>query len=1030
MGGLEVMEVMGLGIAQPWMLPWIAAAVVPIVLAWLAMRRPRAVRFGATEFVARAARRQHVTRGGVSVPLTAVRAAAVAVAALAAARPFTTALGRTAVGPGGGAAGPRVECIVDDEGGDRDGARDLRRVLEALGQGPGRGETRGRPQVAVVAPATAGREAATTPTLFIVGDGTIPAAADARRIATAVSAGAAVLVCVGPRSMAEPVRGRLSAWLDDLAGIGLSGGPEPLDGSGIAVAAALAPGAVDTPGFAPLPGPTVNMVTPLLMPASPRHEVGPPMVLARTLPHERPLLVEMRRGRGTVCVAAVPLALAEQSPGVAAEQRWSDLAAWPTFVPLVDRLLDRLLLRATAGVQADGPRRWPLGPLFVALACGLLLADWALSGGAAGGGARGLPLACRGAAVLTWLAILFGTGARAQLAGARAPAGSLPGIVVLLDRSPSMGRSAEEATGPLERAVAALTAEANGSSPLARLASSRPVDIVAVAADTTPLGRWGRDVTGRGLESLGVVPDAVRSSRIGDVVAESARGAVTGTRPALVVVVSDGAITGGRDWSEAARVARAAGVPLIVVPTVAVPESATQPDAPPSPAEAPSRQSAKNRIRVLLVDAGPRFEWRFLERALAADPAFAVQTCFLAPSEPAARGGQPLPGTVAEWNAFDVVVLGDVPLQAPVTGGADVHGEAWRALAAAASADGVGIAWSPAARWWLDAAPGPTWLPVAPAGARGAIAPYRLRMRAGEATGDWLPREPVDAEVFAVLRPVTLAATARVLAAAAPSGPGVATAADPVPAIVVDRLGAGTVLAHLCETWRWSGVDAAAYAAYWRGLLRRLAEPHRLGARLVATLAVAPQVAEEGAPVRVEAAPTRADVDLAGWQLELVAADATGPDQAVRRVPLVPAAGRRGAMTAAIDGLAVGTHAVRLVPPADQSPSLAAGLPAGEIVVTEPTIERSGGRADIGPLVAAARDSAGAVVSIEDIATLPTVVAALAPGDDALLVPGGETGLWRWLTLQGAAHAAMLASVAALAAAWWPVPRGREGVSS
>jgi hypothetical protein len=1020
MGGIGAM---GLGIAQPWMLPWLAAVVVPIVLAWLAMRRPRPVRFGPTEFVARAARRQLVTRGGVSLPLTAVRVAAVAVAALAAARPFTTALGRPAGAAGTARAVPRVECVVDDVGGDHDATRDVRRALEALREVRGHVSSPGRTQVAVVTPAAAGRDASTAPMLFIVGDGTVPDAAAARQIATAVSDGAAVLICIGPRSMAKPVRGRLGAWLDDLTGVTLSGGPVHLAGAGIAVAPEVLPGQVDAAGFSPLPGPTVDVVAPLMVAGTERHDIGRPKVLARTLPQELPLLVEVRRGRGAACIAALPLSLPERSVGAVADLPWSDLAAWPVFVPLVDQLVERLQTTAAAAGQTAGPKRLPLGPLLIALACGLLLADWALSRATSGGGHRGLQVACRAAAGLGWLSALFGVGLREPAGADASPMDPSRGIVVVLDRSPSMGRIDQETPGPLDRAVAALRADDGNAAPFTRLARSRPVDLVTVAADTVPLGRWGRDVVGRDLAALATEPPAARASRIGDAVADVARGAVTGSRPASIVVVSDGAITAGRDWSEAASIARGAGVPLIVVPAVAAPVAVA------SQAETPSPLPATDRVRVLLVDSGPRFEWRFLERALEADAGFAVQTCFLAPPEPAARGRRRLPGTVAEWNEFDVVVIGDVPLGPPGTAAAESHDEAWRRLAEAASADGLGIAWSPGQRWWRDAPPGPTWLPAAPAGARGPIAPYRLRVRAGDATGAWLPEEPVDAEVFAVLRPVTLTATARVLAAAVPAV-AAASDAEPAPAIVVDRIGAGTVLAHLCETWRWRSVDAAAYEAYWRGLLRRLAEPHRLGAKYVATLDVVPQAAEAGELVRVEAVPTRADVDLSGWQLEIVAADATAPELAGRRVPLVPAGTGRGVSMAVIDGLGVGTHAVRLLPPANQASPPAEALPAAEIVVTEPMIERPGGRTDIGPLIAAARKSAGAVLSIDEIAALPSVVAALLPEGDAALVAGGETVRRQWLPLRAAAHAAMFVAVAALAAAWWPASRFRGGASA
>jgi hypothetical protein len=265
------------------------------------------------------------------------------------------------------------------------------------------------------------------------------------------------------------------------------------------------------------------------------------------------------------------------------------------------------------------------------------------------------------------------------------------------------------------------------------------------------------------------------------------------------------------------------------------------------------------------------------------------------------------------------------------------------------------------------------------------------------------------------------------LAVALPGGTVDTTAADPAPAIVVDRLGAGTMLVHLCETWRWSGRDADAYAGYWRELLRRLAEPHRLARRLVATLEVVPRVSQVGEGLRVEAVPTRDDVDLSGWRLELVADAAVSPGVAPPRpVPLLPADGRRGAMAARIEGLAAGAYSARLVPPDDLPAAPAAGLPRTAIVVVEPTVEQPGALADSGPMVTAARASAGTVVAIDEIAALPERVAAVLPRSGAGRVPAAaQEARWRLFAPDGFAHAAMLVAVAALTTAWWPVSRDR-----
>jgi hypothetical protein len=84
----------------------------------------------------------------------------------------------------------------------------------------------------------------------------------------------------------------------------------------------------------------------------------------------------------------------------------------------------------------------------------------------------------------------------------------------------------------------------------------------------------------------------------------------------------------------------------------------------------------KDRLNVLLVDDAPRWEFRYLAAALRRDQRIKLQTVLLQPADvtdvtpPLPRRAsitnpdveaQLLPTTATEWNAFDVIIWGDVP---------------------------------------------------------------------------------------------------------------------------------------------------------------------------------------------------------------------------------------------------------------------------------------------------------------------------------------------------------------------------------
>jgi hypothetical protein len=1139
----------GLSLPLPWMLWWLAAAIIPLLLARLAMRRPTVVRWGPSELLSQAARSSRITRGGVPWLRVIVRGLLLATAATAAARPLwrppagmtglrSTVVGRQVVA---GASDSRIAILSPETASDdTDAAVAIRRGLESLA---GTAGTLGRSPEDDAAPPTVVEAAVhdlpllpTAPrSLLILADQPPPAAADTRRLTAAVEAGAGLLVCIGPRAVAdaEDCR-RLSNWLDELAGVTVAGRLS-LDDAAIEVAESLsAPAAADT-GVTTLAGPGVTEAADLVV-------VRPATVLARATPMGRPLLVESRRGRGVVCVSALPLAFSMRGDGGMAAA-WSDLAAWPAFIPFIDRLVTRLLAASAAAAPgstefaaATSSRRptpvVPLAPPLLAVAIACLLADWWLSSRAADQVADSFAAALPHAGRAVALAVLATMG----LAWAGLPAGrqrSAVGrrpVALLIDNSPSMaGRSAAPPRGRLDAVLEALTTPATRGSPLEQVAGDRPLAVFAAAADLVPLGEFPGGAPAAAIHGLEAVAPAASASRIGTAIEAIIQAGDDGRSddgpplPAAIVVASDGAITAGASWASAARMAAVRGVPLVAIPAAAdegsaghapppgfrvtsirtprlcrsdeplavvVEAEATAPAGPlelrmsaaaggPTLARAsldssPSADGMSARfsgrltappgsftgteprlvspvisvyhaaaaaesavaaltcplavadapLRVLFIESAPRFEYRFLERLLSRDRAFDVQTCMLDPRALGRSRTLPLPLERSEWNRFDVVILGDVPAAAQPADRA----ASWRTLREAAAKDAVGIAWLPGPLSWNDPDAGLSWLPAVPGGIADSSMPRRLQATAGGRTGGWLPPAEDAAggtglhpEVFAVLRPAFLRPTARIIVRAAANDAS-------APAAFVDRLGSATILGQLCETWRWRRHDERAYAAYWRGVLRRLAEPHQLGRLLAATPAVRPSAPVAGDAVQIEIVPTRGDVPLAGWHVEVTSRSPTSPPRdgdvaGVTGARTLPAADVGGSALVTIAGLSAGLHAVRLVPPDGAATDGVAPAPlVHELIVAEPVIETAESPSATAAMERAARESDGEAVGIDTIARLPDAVAAAAAraeratGASSAVAAGGWPG---WLGSPAAANLLLLLLVLAAVGTWW-----------
>ncbi|MFM7035492.1 MAG: hypothetical protein ACKOYJ_10005 [Planctomycetia bacterium] len=1110
MGGLVVAAPCASMLLWPWMLPWLFAVAVPVVLAWWALRHARLVRWGAIDLVARAARAAGIGRGGLPWLLTAVRMLLVASVVIAATRPFVgrpPAHGEPIVA---GDLSQRIEIVRRDEGG-RGSLLAVERAVEALAKAP-------RESSRVIAPAVHAvtiRDAARPSTdrrVIMLGDDLFPLpAADAMRIAALVREGASLLVCLGPGAVGPSSLARVSSWLDDLAGVQVVGTMAIADELVEVVDAGDSAGsqAGDPAGFQAgdrstvLPGPRVVRAAEIFF------EPGSAVVIARASASRRPLIVEVPVGRGRVCVSAVPLALPKQGDSA---DTWSDIAVWPSFVPLIDRIVARLLDPVAAnGPSARSPRRFaglPLAWLFLGVGIAAVIAEMILSlrqSAGSGSGSYGWMVVPRGVmlAVLLTMGVAWGGPPRDR----PSPPGRDRPVMVLVDVSPSMAtddglvdRSGTRGTSRLAAVLDAFRGDRAKDSPLDRLSRGRPVEMFWCGPALQPLGRYRGERGSAEMGSLEAMFRAPDGSRVGDAVID-----LLDRDPAAIVVATDGAITSGASWPEAAAAASRAGVPLVVIPvgsddtsSEGLPQgfrfSAADAPAVSRPGEAisipvraiasspverslplrgdggggvlsvdsiatplgyayagrhegviaaatagPSSPAswvtqtievaaasdgttgqrhactvssivADDRIRVLLIDAGPRYEFRFLERLLAADDRFAVTTRLLeGRTEAGGRQKVAVPESVEAWSEFDVVVVGDVPIALD-----------WKSLPDAVAREGLGIAWLPGRRWAESDAGAGGWLPAVPPldprSSANASSPLRLEVLPSGIASGWFPSVGLASNAAAGLAPTTYSQiprvavppTARVLAV------GTGTSGERMPAIVVERLGRGTILGALCDTWRWRDGPAldhgsTPHARFWFHAVARLAEPRRRARLTAAMLVVRPLDPVVGETVRVDLVPTRPSTDLSSWRLEAALADGSARDVSLPSVPVGATA------TVRLDGLPVGRHRLRLAPSTRSSEEPSSPPIEREIVVNEPLAEVAPAAAGTRPLTAAIEAAGAAVVPLDRIDSLARMIeASISPRRGF----GAEAA--RWFESWQAANVLLLVFLACCVAAWWP----------
>ena len=265
------------------------------------------------------------------------------------------------------------------------------------------------------------------------------------------------------------------------------------------------------------------------------------------------------------------------------------------------------------------------------------------------------------------------------------------------------------------------------------------------------------------------------------------------------------------------------------------------PTAPPTPAPvAPTAPAPDRKIRVLVIDRQPRWEFRYIKSALLRMKELQVSTILMSEdSDFEHEDGDPavkLPAEQKDWDAYDVVLMGDVKpgdltaaQMEQIEKFVKDHGGGFAMIAGEEFAPNA-FADTPIARLLpvmidpnagKDKMPRKTSFRVQPtdAGRRHPVLAVTSQPGSNDEVLDGLK------EVYWHKAIKGVKADGVVLA----QRPAAAPDQSPVPLLVAGSFGKGrTYFAGIDETWRWRAVNREnVHARYWRQLVHWLANPDR-----------------------------------------------------------------------------------------------------------------------------------------------------------------------------------------------------------
>ncbi|HWE37039.1 MAG TPA: hypothetical protein VG406_10770 [Isosphaeraceae bacterium] len=361
------------------------------------------------------------------------------------------------------------------------------------------------------------------------------------------------------------------------------------------------------------------------------------------------------------------------------------------------------------------------------------------------------------------------------------------------------------------------------------------------------------------------------------------------------------------------------------------------------------------KVRVLVIEDAPRWEYRFLQTALLRDPRVSARFHLIQGDPRALNSGPPyaptLPANRAELFDEDVVILGDVDASAL---GTDRLG--WLRDFVAEGGGLIAIAGRRHAPWGYRESPIAEVLPV---DFPGTPPPFDAEART-EAFTPELTRDGERSELLALAdEPAASLTTWRSLpgfhwiapttrlrpgATALIVHPSLTADGAPLPWLAAQPYGRGTCLFLAGdETWRWRlNAGDRHFARFWGQVIYRAGLPHLLGGSSRVRLAPERPAMTVGQPSSIFA--RLLDSDYQPWTRERVTArlealDAPSGSPTSRAIELRAVPGRPGEYRATLANDAAGRFAFRLAapepaaiefrvdPPPDDE-SQAAGLPA------------------------------------------------------------------------------------------------------
>ncbi len=417
-------------------------------------------------------------------------------------------------------------------------------------------------------------------------------------------------------------------------------------------------------------------------------------------------------------------------------------------------------------------------------------------------------------------------------------------------------------------------------------------------------------------------------------------------------------------------------------------------------------QVRKEKIRVLLVQAYPNFEFRYLRNMLERDETIALHSVLQdADPEHAEQDSASLrafPSRRDDLFAYDVVILGDVnPALLPPTALKDLADFVDQPAKGGALAMIAGPSFMPAA--FYDTPLGPL-LPMKSADrvrypAKSIAEGFRVQptdlglatpaMQLGDTPEETLQIWKDLAPLYWLLEMPELKPGVRVLAErSAPSG------ADGrrLPVICLQYVGAGKVLFHATdETWRWRYRTGDVYfARYWVQMIRYLCRSKLTDAGGSALLATDRREYAQGDSVRLRV--RFADERQAPVEDDGVTVVVEQPGRKTQRITMHRASGARGVFEGVVERPAVGSYHAWIAAPALEGRS-----PAADFSVIPPPGEFARVQMDAGEMRQAAKTTGGRFYTFE---TADRLVGDLPPGRQVPIESLPPLPLWnRWSVL-------------------------------